>query len=101
MHDHGMVLRNKKINPNLACKRYQQIKHVNQRLKYIYTHEKGLNTGKTCEVSKPNNTRDLNQGFWAIAYIRKQRPTYVGFNLRMHAYGMRVWDLFQNPNLET
>ena len=53
-------LRNKKINPNLAYERYQQIKHVNQRLKYVYTYEKGLNRGKTCEVSKPNSTRYLN-----------------------------------------
>ena len=53
-------LRNKKTNPNLAYERYQQIKHVNQRLKYVYTYEKGLNRGKTCEVSKSNNIRDLN-----------------------------------------
>ena len=58
----GMVLRlgNKKTNHNLAYERYQQINHVNQRLRYVYTYEKGLNKGKTCEVSKPNNTRDLN-----------------------------------------
>ena len=56
----GMVLINKKTNLNLAYERYQQIKHVNQRLKYVYTYEKGLNRGKTCEVSKPNSTRYLN-----------------------------------------
>ena len=99
----GMVLRlrNKKTNPNLAYERYQQIKHVNQRLRYVYTYEKGLNKGKTCEACKPNNIRDLNQGFWASAYVRNQRPANTGFNLRTHAYGMRAWDLFKKPNLET
>ena len=56
----GMVLINKKTNLNLAYERYQQINHVNQRFKYVYTYEKGLNRGKTCEVSIPNNTRYLN-----------------------------------------
>ena len=60
MNSTVLRLRNKKTNPNLAYERYQQIKHENQRLKYVYTYEKGLNRGKTCEVSKPNNTRDLN-----------------------------------------
>ena len=56
----ALRLRNKKANPNLAYKRYQKIKHVNQRLKYIYTYEKGLNRGKTRESNKPNNIRNLN-----------------------------------------
>ena len=42
----ALRLRNKKTNPNLAYKRYQKINHVNQRLKYVYTYEKGLNRGK-------------------------------------------------------
>ena len=56
----ALRLRNKKTNSNLAYERYQQIKHVNQRLKYVYTYEKGLNRGKTCESNKPNNIRNLN-----------------------------------------
>ena len=93
MNSMVLRLRNKKTNPNLAYERYQQIKHVNQRLKYAY--EKGLNRGKTCEVSKPNNKRNLNQGFLANAYVPNQRPAYTGFNLPMHAYGMCAWDLFK------
>ena len=57
--------------------------------------KKGLNRGKKCGVSKPNNIRDLNQGFLASAYVPNQRPAYAGFNLRMHAYGMCAWDLFK------
>ena len=60
MNSTVLRLRKKKTNPNLAYERYQQINHVNQRLKYVFTYKKGLNRGKTCEVNKPNNIRDLN-----------------------------------------
>ena len=42
--------------------------------------------GKTCETNKPNNIKDLNQGFRASTCIRSQRPAYAGFNLRAHAH---------------
>ena len=42
--------------------------------------------GKTCETNKPNNIKDLNQGFGASTCIRSQRPAYAGFNLRAHAH---------------
>ena len=32
----------------------QQTKHVKQRLRYVYTQEKGLNRGKIYETNKPN-----------------------------------------------
>ena len=54
-----------------------------------------LKRGKTCEVSKPNNIRDLSQGFQASACVYSQRPAYAGFNLCMHAYGICVWDLLK------
>ena len=28
------------------------------------------------------------------------RPAYVGFNLRTHAYDMRVWDCSKTPNMK-
>ena len=57
--------------------------------------------GKTCETNKPNNIKDLNQGFWVSTCICSQRPAYVGFNLHVHAHNMCAWDLFKNPNPET
>ena len=53
----ALRLRNKKTNPNLAHERYQQIKHVNQRLKCVYKYENGVWTS-TCESNKPNNIRN-------------------------------------------
>ena len=76
----------------------QQIKHVKQGLRYMYTYEKGLNKGKICEKNKPNKIRNPNQGFWAYACVSRQRPAYVGFNLRTHAYDMHVWDCSKTPN---
>ena len=57
--------------------------------------------GKACETNKTNNIRNLDQGFWTSSYVHSQRLAYIGFNLCTHAYDMRAWDLFKNPNLET
>ena len=35
----------------------QQIKHVKQRLRYVYTYENGSNRDKICETNKPNKTK--------------------------------------------
>ena len=38
----------------------------------MYKHvKKDLKGGKTCETSKPNNIKNLDQGFQASTYVHK------------------------------
>ena len=54
-----------------------------------------LKRDKACETNKPDNIRNLDWDFWVSACVHSQRPKYAGFNLRTHAYGMSMWDLFK------
>ena len=74
----------------------QQINHVKQRLKYMYTYEKGLNRGnqmkQPMKQSKKPELRFLGNGLRTQieAYVRRQNPKYVGFDPRVHACGIHV-----------
>ena len=57
----------------------QKIKHMKQRLRYVYTYEKGLNRGKLCEASKPKKVE-----IWIKVY--GQIPAYA--NEGMHTLGL-------------
>ena len=58
---------------------------MKQRLRYIYSYEKGLNRGKICEKNKPNKIEIRIR-------VSGQMPTYPNRGLRTHAYDMHVWD---------
>ena len=73
----ALRLRNKKTNPNLAYERYWQIKHVNQRLKYVYTYEKGLNRGKNMWIKQTKQHKESEFGCLG-KYLRTQSEAYVG-----------------------